>query len=128
MRTPITAIASAAVAIAALLNAHPAPAEESATIVATPRDSIRFTEQTRRGFDRSGRHVTSHTHADGSSSVHLNGTFQNVTVARMGPGGKIETYCTTDEDDAKSWMAREDDERLRVQFSPVSPGTTGATP
>ena len=106
----------------ALLYALPTPAEEAEQIAATPRASIQFGAQTRRGFDRSGQYVTKEVRPDGSTAVELNGSFQNVTVARLGPGGKVETYCTTDEEDAKSWMAREDDALLRASLDAAPTG------
>jgi hypothetical protein len=75
-------------------------------VPATPLEEIHFDSATVRAFDRSGQYVSSQTHADGSVETQLNGSFQNVTVARMGPGGEIETYCTTNDQDAKNWMAR----------------------
>ena len=74
----------------------------------TPLDQIHFDQSTTRAFDRSGQYVTTKVHADGTVQTELNGSFQNVTVARMGPDGTIETYCTTGEQDAKNWMARVD--------------------
>ena len=38
-----------------------------------------------------------------------NGTMGNVTVARLGADGRLETLCTTDEKAAKTWMAGEDE-------------------
>lgn len=85
---------------------------------ATPRAEVRFDQATARAFDRSGRYVTATQRADGLVLTELNGSFQNVTVARVGPGGTIETYCTTSQEDATRWMAREGD-------VPPSPGTFG---
>lgn len=74
----------------------------------TPLDQIHFDPSTTRAFDRSGKYVTTRVKADGTVQTEVNGSFQNVTVARMGPNGDIETYCTTSEQDAKNWMARVD--------------------
>ena len=74
----------------------------------TPLDEVHFEPSTTRAFDRSGQYVTTKAKADGTVQTELNGSFQNVTVARMGPDGTIETYCTTGEQDAKNWMARVD--------------------
>ena len=52
--------------------------------------------------------LTHSTLADGSVIADHNGSMGNVTVARMGPGGIIETFCTTDETAARAWMAGED--------------------
>jgi len=69
---------------------------------------IQFAPSTVRAFDHTGAFVTRETRPDGSVSAENNGSFQNVTVARVGPGGEIETYCTPSEEDARSWMARQD--------------------
>ena len=74
----------------------------------TPREQIHFDEATSRAFDRSGKFVTSTTKANGTVHTELHGSFQNVMVARLGPDGVIESYCTTNEEDAKNWMARDD--------------------
>lgn len=74
----------------------------------TRLDEVHFDPSTTRAFDRSGQFVTKKVKADGTVQTELNGSFQNVTVARMGPDGVIETYCTTNEQDAKNWMARVD--------------------
>jgi len=88
----------------------------------TPLDEVHFEPSTTRAFDRSGQYVTKKVKADGTVQTELNGSFQNVTVARMGPGGVIETYCTTSEQDAKNWMARvdgrPDSKALNTTFSP----------
>jgi len=65
---------------------------------------VRFVEDTERAFDRSGKYVSQHVHADGSQSAEYNGSMQNVTVARRGTDGKIETFCTTDQTAAIEWM------------------------
>lgn len=83
-------------------------AADPGNVPRTPREQIRFDEATSRAFDRSGKYVTSTTKTDGTVHTEVNGSFQNVMVARLGPGGVIETYCTTDGEDAKNWMARVD--------------------
>jgi len=86
----------------------------------TPKDKISFTLPSMAAFDHSGKMVTHHVLADGSKSADHNGSLGNVTVARMGPDGKVETYCTTDADSAKDWMAGEIGQRPNaVQHSPV---------
>ena len=94
---------------AASLSAVPLTASLQ-EVPATPRSEIRFDAATERAFDRSGRYVTVTRRADGAVVTDLNGSFQNVTVARVGPGGKIETYCTTSKEEATRWMAREGEE------------------
>lgn len=83
-------------------------AAEPGKVPRTPLDQIHFDAATKRAFDRSGQYVTRKVKADGTVQTELNGSFQNVTVARVGPGGVIETYCTTNEQDARNWMARVD--------------------
>ena len=57
---------------------------------------------------------------DGSQTVENNGGAGNVTVARLGPDGNIETYCTTDITVARSWMAGEGASQATVSIdSPV---------
>lgn len=94
---------------AGLVLASPAAlaADPKTKIPATPRAEIAFTASTKRAFDRSGKYVTEAKRPDGSTQVSLNGSFQNVTVARIGPDGTIETFCTTDQEQAKDFMARE---------------------
>ena len=85
----------------------------------TSKDQIKFKVLTQKAFDHSGKFVTHSVHADGSESANHNGSMGNVTVARIGADGKIETYCTTDEAAAKSFMAGE--------FDPNRTGTTDLT-
>lgn len=94
-------------------------------VPSTPLEDIQFDEATLKAFDRSGQFVTTRTHADGSIETELNGSFQNVTVARIGPGGTIETYCTTDDRDAKNWMARLED---HPQTKALRTATVDSTP
>jgi hypothetical protein len=89
-------------------------AAEPDKLPATPRAEIHFTPTTERAFDRSGRHVKVDERPDGTRLINLNGSFQNVSVARIGPGGAIETLCTTSEEAAKTWMAREGDTNVGV--------------
>ena len=71
----------------------------------TARDQIEFSPSTKVAFDRSGQLTTSRVLPDGSKITELNGSMRSVMVARMGPDGKIETFCTTNESEAKDWMA-----------------------
>ena len=73
----------------------------------TSKERISFSPATKRAFDRSGKTITHSIRADGSSSSEHNGSMGNVTVARMGPGGTVETYCTSDEAAARAWIAGE---------------------
>jgi hypothetical protein len=79
---------------------------ETIDVPATPRDAISLSAEIEVAFDRSGKRVTSEVLPDGSVVTHHNGSLQNVTVARVGPDGSIETYCTTDREVALDWMAR----------------------
>lgn len=74
----------------------------------TPREQIEFEPSTLAAFDHSGEKVTYRTLADGTEVAEHNGTIGNVTVARLGPDGKIETLCTSDEEAARAFMAGED--------------------
>jgi len=73
----------------------------------TPKEQIKFAPATQTAFDHTGNRITHRTMPDGSRAADHNGSMGNVTVARMGPDGNIETYCTTDEANAKAWMAGE---------------------
>ncbi len=77
----------------------------------TSKERIVFSPEAMRAFDRSGKYVTSRTMADGSTITEYNGSMMNVTVARLGPDGKVETYCTGNAEAARSWMAGEFDTR-----------------
>lgn len=99
-----------------------AEAAETPRLPATPAAEIDFGDVTVRAFDRSGKHVTASTRSDGTTAIALNGSFQNVTVARVGPDGSIETHCTTDEHTARAWMARETGTPARTPFTATAPG------
>ena len=73
----------------------------------TQKEQIEFTEATRTAFDHSGKPQTHASFAGGSAAAENHGSAGNVTVARRGPDGKIETFCTTDIAAAQSWMAGE---------------------
>lgn len=77
----------------------------------TPIEQIVFAASTRRAFDHSGKMLTHIVHADGSASAEHNGSMGNVTVARLGPDGRIETFCTTEISVARDWMAGETGKR-----------------
>ena len=83
-------------------------AEDTKVSGYTAREKIEFTASSRRAFDRSGNPVVHHTLPDGSLMTKHNGSIGNVTVARRGPDGNIETFCTTDAEAARAWMAGED--------------------
>ncbi len=85
----------------------------------TPKDQIVFTTATEAAFDRSGRMLTARIEADGTESVENNGSFGNVTVARLNPDGKVETFCTTDAGAASSWMAGESGTLTTASIKPT---------
>ena len=87
---------------------------ETIDVPATHRDAISLSAETEVAFDRSGKRVTSKTLPDGTVVTNHNGSLQNVTVARVGPDGSIETYCTTDREVAVDWMARQDGRPARA--------------
>jgi len=74
----------------------------------TPKDQIKFASSTKATFDHSGNAVIHSTLPDGSQFADHNGTMGNVTVARLGADGTMETFCTSDEEAARAWMAGED--------------------
>jgi len=84
-------------------------AAEDAEHQYTSKERIIFSPETMIAFDRTGKFTTSRTQADGSTITEFNGSMRSVTVARLGPDGKVETYCTSDAEAAKSWMAGEFD-------------------
>lgn len=73
----------------------------------TAKDKIKFASSTQTAFDRSGKTVEQSVLPDGSLMAKHNGSIGHVMVARRGPDGKIETYCTSHEDGAKAFMAGE---------------------
>jgi hypothetical protein len=79
------------------------PAEHSYT----PSEQISFAPATMTAFDRSGKFITQRLLAGGTTISEHNGSMGNVTVARVGPDGKVETFCTGDASAARSWMAGE---------------------
>lgn len=84
----------------------------------TPKEQIAFSPATMRAFDHSGQAVIHSIMPDGSHAADHNGSMGNVTVARIGPDGAIETFCTTDEAAAKAWMAGEDGRKLATSLNP----------
>lgn len=83
----------------------------------TQKEQIEFTETTRTAFDHSGKPQTHASFAGGSAAVENHGSAGNVTVARRGPDGNIETFCTTDITTAQSWMAGEIATRTTVSIN-----------
>jgi len=73
----------------------------------TPKEQIVFSPAAITAFDRTGKYASSRTLADGSRLTEYNGGMMNITVARMGPDGKVETYCTGSAEAARAWMAGE---------------------
>jgi len=77
----------------------------------TSKEQIVFPPSDMVAFDRTGKYATSRTQADGSTITEFNGSMRSVTVARLGPDGKVETYCTSSTEAARAWMAGEFDTR-----------------
>ena len=73
----------------------------------TPKEQIIWSPSAEVAFDRTGKYVTQRTPADGSTINEFNGSMRSVTVARLGPDGKVETYCTSSAEAARAWMAGE---------------------
>jgi|GEM_PF-1769831 len=92
-------IASCFIAPQLLWGAEPANLQD------TGINKIQFDTITKMAFDHSGKFVTSRTLPDGSTIFNMNGRLRSVTIARLAGNGKIETYCTPNENAAKNWMA-----------------------
>ena len=69
------------------------------------QEDIRFSPAVERAFDYSGDLVTQITLPDGTVFASHNGTMQNVTVARVGPDGNIQTLCTSSRAEAAAFLA-----------------------
>ena len=82
------------------------------TAVAQPERKIQFTPETQLAFSRDNARTTVKTLENGSQVVEFNGSRQLVTVARIGPDGKVETFCTAHEKLAKAFLAGEPVEKL----------------
>jgi len=82
-------------------------AAEGAGVQYTAKEQIEFSPGSMKAFDHSGKLVKHSVHADGSESADHNGSMGNVTVARIGLDGTIETFCTSDVEAAKAFMAGE---------------------
>jgi hypothetical protein len=74
----------------------------------TDKDQIEFAPSSKLAFDRSGSDVSHLFLTGGVMLAEHNGTIGNVTVARLGADGRVETFCTTSETAAKAWLAGED--------------------
>lgn len=98
----------------------PSAAAEPPGDAASAPPRLEFTPPIRRAFDRSGKAVVHRRFPDGSSMAEHNATLGHVTLARIGPDGSIETYCTTDEADAGAWLSR--------AAGPSGPRTSAAPP
>lgn len=84
----------------------PLGAAEPPVNTASPEARVEFTPRIRKAFDQSGKAVIHSKLPDGSSMADHNATLGHVTLARIGPDGRIETFCTTDETEASAWMSR----------------------
>ncbi len=83
-------------------------AGEAAESLVIQKQVITFAPATLKAFDHSGKAVIHKTRQDGSQSAEHQGTHGHVMVARMSADGSIETYCTTRESAASSWLAGEE--------------------
>jgi len=92
-------------------------AEEQAEHLYTPKEQIIWSPSAGVAFDRTGKHVTRRSLADGSTIHELNGSMRSVTVARLGPDGKVETYCTSSAEAARAWMAGEFDTKAAATLN-----------
>jgi hypothetical protein len=68
-------------------------------------DSFKFSSSALAAFDHSGKLVTHRTLSNGTVLAEHNGTLGHVMVARVGADGRIETFCTEHEQQARNWMA-----------------------
>jgi len=59
----------------------------------------------RRSLSRDSSMISSSTRADGTKSVHFNGSFQHAHVVRVQPDGSLKYNCVTDADDASRFLA-----------------------
>lgn len=98
-------------------------AQDPGDIAFPDRSEIELGAETERALDRSGSaHVESVT-PDGLVLMDHNGAMQNVTVARLGPGGEIETLCTSSREEALDFLAGVDRDRSASTRS-VAPDAT----
>ena len=109
-------IPTSVLTLAAIVTPLTATSAGPTEVPATPRELIVLSEATELAFDRTGRFATTETRPDGSIISHHNGSLQNVTVARVGPDGQIETFCTTDKERAVDWLARAHDRPSNSNF------------
>jgi len=76
--------------------------EEPGVGQAEPREPQVLSEGVMRAVNRSAAEVVAE--ADGSLRLDLHGSHQHVYMARVGAGGKIETYCATSERAVRSFL------------------------
>jgi len=73
-------------------------------------DAMRLSGDKAAGFDlrqalsRSDEGLVKEVRPDGGLSVNLQGRFMSTSVARLTPGGGVETLCTHDADEAGSFL------------------------
>lgn len=82
-------------------------AEEQNGHQLTASGEIQFKPASEAAFDRSGEMVSHKILPGGVLMAEHNGSLGNVTVARLGADGRVETLCTTNHNAAKAWMAGE---------------------
>ncbi|MEE4175788.1 MAG: hypothetical protein V2I57_16205 [Xanthomonadales bacterium] len=98
-------------------------AQDPGVIEFPDRSEIDLGAETERALDRSGSaHVETVT-PSGVALLDHNGAMQNVTVARLGPDGKIDTLCTSNREEALDFLAGLDRADASVTRS-VAPDAT----
>lgn len=83
----------------------------------TDKEQITFSLPTMAAFDHSGKMVAHKTLSNGTEVADYNGSMGNVTVARLGPDGRVETYCTSSIEAAKSFMSGEGGRKPAARLS-----------
>ncbi|MEM9301595.1 MAG: hypothetical protein AAGE01_05760 [Pseudomonadota bacterium] len=90
--------------LALLLLAAPAIAQDDREEPAEPElvPAGELTAETRRMLDR--KRAELRLEPDGRQVLDLRGGHRHLLMARVGPDGKIETYCATAEAAARRWL------------------------
>jgi hypothetical protein len=106
-----------ALAILFLAPSSAVLAQDRGEIEFPDRSSIELGAETERALDRTGQvHVEVALPSGAVLSDH-NGAMQNVTVARLGPDGDIETLCTDNREAALDFLAGVDRQTTRAARS-----------
>jgi len=67
----------------------------------TPEQARELEEQMKASLSHSDEGLEFIDHPDGSTSVDLQGRFQNMSIAHIGPDGRVHTTCVDDHDAAR---------------------------